>query len=225
MANQRETQQWASTFGMSVGGGGSAYGSDRHPLRYFQSSNHSMSNHSGGSRRGSPPGRRWYNNDGNFDSGDYDEEYDRDRRGVGNCRRRNGGGGGGGGGFRQHTPASSDAGRSRYRDDNNDDHEDDEEEGDSDGYVPVSQNKQQQPANAASAVPRSQQPQKQPQQQQQQSSPGVVRPTSQNAARPTAANAGNTGPNYVLAGNRPPAGSSGNEPIIHQRPYGGDGNY
>lgn len=165
-----------------------------------------MSHHSGGSRRGSPPGRRW-NGNHDYDGGDYDEDYGRDRRGGDDRRRHRNGGGGGG--FRPHTPASSDAGRSRYRGDDNNDDEDDEE-GDSDVYMPMSQSKQQASTNPAFAVPRSQH------------APGVAGPTPQNAARPPAANAASNGPNYVLS-NRPPVGNSGNEPIIHQRQYGGDG--
>ncbi|KAL1896813.1 hypothetical protein Sste5346_004446 [Sporothrix stenoceras] len=222
MAVQRETQQWANTFGVSVGGG-SLYGGDldhRHPLRYFPSSNHSIRSMSGLSKRVSPPSR-WHV-DRDFDGGDYDEDYD--RRDDGRRNRRNNSGGGQGN-FHQHTPSSSDAGRSRYLGGNNNDDEDDENE--SDDYVPVSSPKKQQaPAmasNGASAVPRSHQPQ----QHQQQQAPGIARPIPQNAARSNAPNAANNGPNYVLAGSRPPAGSTGNEPIIHQRQpsYGGDDNY
>ncbi|KIH94503.1 hypothetical protein SPBR_05587 [Sporothrix brasiliensis 5110] len=120
IAVQRETQQWASTFGVSVGvgsGAGSLYGDQptRRPLRYFPISNLSMSNRSAGSRLGGSPPRRWHG-DHDFDDGWGDEQdYDGDRFRPEGRRHRDEGSKGN---FHMHTPSSSDAGRSRYHDNN-----------------------------------------------------------------------------------------------------------
>ncbi|KJR82838.1 uncharacterized protein SPSK_10562 [Sporothrix schenckii 1099-18] len=120
IAVQRETQQWASTFGVSVGvgsGAGNLYADQptRRPLRYFPTSNFSMSNRSAGSRLGGSPPHRWHG-DHDFDDGWGDEQdYDGDRFRPEGRRRLNEGSKGN---FRMHTPSSSDAGRSRYHDNN-----------------------------------------------------------------------------------------------------------